>query len=402
MESPKAFLNAIWRQVRSPKVGKEELERLDRVRRELPDPVFWLLGKSQSGKTSVIRALTGSSLAEIGDGFRPCTRTAQLYPFPSEEDHFLHFLDTRGLGEVDYDPTEDLQVLENQAHCLIVVIKAMDHAQQSVLTALERITAAHPDWPLIVAQTCLHEGYPASQRRHVEPYPYDQTPLPPPVPDDLARSLLGQRQWFINYNARFVAVDFTLPEDGYQSENHGLDALWSAVEEALPLGLQAMMRERGKSTRDAYFRAAHPHVLSHAAAAGAAAGLPLPMVDVPLLVAIQAKMFYSIASIYGQKVSRQQMAEILGTLGIGFATKMGGRELLKLVPGFGSAMAAAFASAATYALGCTLCSYFNHARQGAVPDAATLGKLYEEEYEEGRRRLAQYIERLAERRKNGA
>src|SRR5690606_34222822 len=33
-------------------------------------PVVWLLGKVQSGKTSIIRAVTGASDAEIGDGFR--------------------------------------------------------------------------------------------------------------------------------------------------------------------------------------------------------------------------------------------------------------------------------------------------------------------------------------------
>src|SRR5262245_11893341 len=47
-------------------------------------PVVWLLGKVQSGKTSVIRAITRSSDAAIGDGFRPCTRTARLYAFPND------------------------------------------------------------------------------------------------------------------------------------------------------------------------------------------------------------------------------------------------------------------------------------------------------------------------------
>ncbi|HEY1068466.1 MAG TPA: GTPase domain-containing protein, partial [Pirellulales bacterium] len=93
----------------SPKVDAEEVEHLlEKVRSELPTPVFWLLGKTQSGKSSIIRALTGSTRAEIGNGFRPCTRTAQQYPFPDEADPLIRFLDTRGLGEVDYDPTEDL------------------------------------------------------------------------------------------------------------------------------------------------------------------------------------------------------------------------------------------------------------------------------------------------------
>ena len=395
MEAPWNSLNAVWDHIRAPKVSEDKLAALlGRVRRELPQPVFWLLGKAQSGKTSIIRALTGSDRAQIGNGFRPCTRRANLYPFPNEEEAFVRFLDTRGLGEVEYDPAEDIRVLENQAHCLIVVIKAMDHAQRDVLEPLGTILKSHPDWPLIVVQTALHEAYPEAGTSHVLPYPYANTPFPASVPTGLARSLMKQREWFDAYRARFVPVDFTLPEDGYQPEHYGLDALWTRIEEAVPLGLKAMLGEYRKPFRDAYFQTAQPHVISYSVIAGAAAGLPVPLVDVPLLIAVQAKMFHSIASIYGQQISAARVGEIAGTLGLGFAARMGGRELLKLIPGFGSAVAALFAAASTYALGCTLCAYFSIVRQGDVPDAAKLRELYEEKYKEGRRRLKAYLDNL--------
>ena len=395
MEAPWNSLNDIWEHFRAPKVNEQKLNRLlGRVRRELPSPVFWLLGKAQSGKTSIVRTLTGSDLVEIGNGFRPCTRRAELYAFPNEAGAFVRFLDTRGLGEVEYDPAEDIQVLENQSHCLMVVIKAMDHAQRGVLEPLGAILKSHPDWPLIVVQTALHEGYSEPCTPHAVPYPYEKNPFPAPVPAGLARSLLKQREWFTAWGARFVPVDFTLPEDGYHPEHYGLDALWGSIEEAVPLGLRAMLGEHRKPFRDAYFRTAQPHVVSYAVIAGGAAGLPIPRVDVPLLIAIQAKMFHSIASIYGQELSAGRMGEIAGTLGIGFAVRMGGRELLKLIPGLGSAVAALFAAASTYALGCTLCAYFSIVRRGDVPDAVMLRKLYEEEYVEGRRRLKTYMDSL--------
>lgn len=388
-------LSSLWGKVHAPKVSEEELQQqLGSLRQELPEPVFWLLGKAQSGKTSIIRALTGSSRAEIGGGFRPCTRTARLYPFPSETDHFLQFLDTRGLGEIDYDPREDIGVLENQAHCLIVVVKAMDHAQASVLAPLHTILKAHPDWPLIVVQTALHEGYSDRTAQHPLPYPYAESPCPPSVPKDLARSLASQQELFADRPVRFVPVDFTLPEDGYEVEHYGLDALWSAIEEAIPLGLQAMLRDRRRPLRDVFFRTAHPHILSYAVMAGVAAGVPLPLVDIPLVLGIQAKMFHSLASIYGQPMTPSRMAEIAGSLGIGFAARMGGREAFKLIPGVGSAVAALFAAASTYALGCTLCAYFSFIRDGDIPDSAAMRHLYQKEYEEGRKRLTAYLEHL--------
>ena len=61
-------------------------------------------------------------------------------------------------------------------------------------------------------------------------------------------------------------------------------------------------------------------------------------------------------------------------------------------------MAAVFAAASTYALGCTLCAYFSYALEGDVPNQQTLRSLYKEEYAEGRRRLKDYLGHLAGRR----
>src|SRR5690606_4780374 len=113
----------------SPRADAAQVEeQLRKARQSLPKPVIWLLGKTQSGKTSIIRAITGSSKAEIGNGFRPCTRSAQSYAYPDDVDCLLHFLDTRGLGEANYDPAEDIAYFQDQAHLLMVVVRAMDHA----------------------------------------------------------------------------------------------------------------------------------------------------------------------------------------------------------------------------------------------------------------------------------
>jgi uncharacterized protein (DUF697 family) len=307
----------------------------------------------------------------------------------------VQFLDTRGLGEVDYDPTDDMHVIEDRAHLLIVVMKALDHAQQSVLEPLHKILRAHPQWPLIVVQTALHEGYPIGTTQHIVPYPFDDQHLPDHVPTDLARSLASQRELFDGYNARFVPVDFTLPEDGFNVEHYGLDALWAAIEEALPLGLRGMLQtasEARESLRDIYYRAARPHIMWYAVAAGGAAGLPLPLVDVPLVLAIQAKLCHTLASIYGQPMNSRRIAEIGSALGMGFAIRLGGRELLKVIPGWGSAVSALYAGATTYALGQTLCAYFSRVQDGDVPDSAKLRQLFAAEYADGRRKLQAYFD----------
>ena len=397
MESSRPFWRGLLDKFAPPKIDDEDFERrLEEVRQSLPVPVFWLLGKAQSGKTSLVRAVTGGSRTEIGNGFRPCTRSAELYSFPNDRQCFLRFLDTRGLGEVDYDPSEDIRRLEKQAHLLIVVMRAMDHAQQCVLDPLRAILKRHPKWPVIVLQTALHEGYGASQNRHVLPYPYGEFPYPNSVPTDVARSLASQRKWFADYQVRFVPVDFTLPEDGYDPEQYGLESLWTAIEEALPMGLWAMFKdspEAKRTFRDERFRAARPHVLFYALAAGGAGAVPLPMVDIPVVLAIQAKLFHTVASIFDQPMNAQRMTEISSALGIGLLGRQSVRELLKLipVPGLGSGIAGLYAAASTFALGGALCEYFSRVLDGDVPDQNTLRKLYAQEFEKGRLWLEDYL-----------
>src|SRR5512145_1879132 len=85
-------------------------------------PLVWLIGKVQSGKTSIVRTLTGASDAEIGAGFRACTRTARIFDFPADVP-IVRFLDTRGLGEAAYDASEDIAFSEERAHLILAVVK---------------------------------------------------------------------------------------------------------------------------------------------------------------------------------------------------------------------------------------------------------------------------------------
>lgn len=400
MVSVNNLLSSLWQRLATPQVSEQQLHAtLQLVRGRLPIPVFWLLGKSQSGKTSIIHALTGNTRGEIGNGIRPCTKTAQEYAFPNEEECLLRFLDTRGLGEVNYDPTEDLRLFQNQAHLLIVVMKAMDHAQESVLNALQAILQAHPQWPVLVVQSCLHEGYGSNARQHDLPYPYDEQPLPPQIPSDLTRSLLKQRETLQQQGitATYVAVDLTLPEDGYVPSDYGLSALWAAIEQLVPLGLRGMLTERDDARsdlRDLHYRTALPHVLSYSAAAGAAAGIPLPLVDLPLVMGIQAKMCHTIASIYHQELNSQRLGEILSALGLGYLGRLGGRGLLKFIPGFGSTFNALYSGATTYALGITLCYYFARVQQGSVPDRDEFQRIFNDRLAEGQSKLKDYFDKL--------
>lgn len=357
----------------SPQAISEQARRLA--------PVVWLIGKVQSGKTSIVSVLTGASDAEIGAGFRACTKTARIFDFPSGAP-VIRFLDTRGLGETAYDPAEDIAYCEDRAQLMLAVVKAMDAEQGAVLDAVRAARARHPDWPVVVAQTTLHEGYAAGDG-HIEPYPFTSDAVPTPVPDALARALAYQRSLFESVPGqgplRFVPIDFTQPGDGYDPVDYGREALIAALVDVAPGAAKVALRELPAS-QGATARSANAYILGFAAAAGASDALPVAgAVTVPVL---QAAMLRQIAQIYKAHWDRRSYAEFLAALGTGTlirtASTFGIRQLVKLVPVYGqtvgAATAAAASFAATYAIGKAASYYLSQRKRGV--DAEKLATVY--------------------------
>lgn len=384
-----------WKQLQSvlldPKVDEAALEAsLREARKKMPLPVLWLLGKTQAGKTSIIRALTGNEAAEIGNGFQPCTRFSRFYDCPSEVP-VVRFLDTRGLGEVAYNPSDDIHYCESQAHLLLAVMKVADMQQEPVFEVLRTIRQRHPEWPLLMVQTGLHELY-SEENKHIDPWPYGDEPLPQMIPAELQRALLAQRAALDKIPGsapvRWVAVDLTLPEDGLEPANYGLEALWQAIESLLPLGLQHQLTSE-KEVRDLYERTAHQHIVGYSLTA---AGLgALPVVDVVAVSTIQAKLLHGLAKLYGQRWDKRTITEFFALIGAGIASsylvRMVGRTVTKVIPFLGQTLGAVWGASAsgatTYALGKAAVYFFTRRKDGLNVDPDTLRRIYTEALESG-------------------
>lgn len=392
-EQWEAWLSQLQSALLSPRVPDEALQAsLEQARAALPVPVIWLLGKTQAGKTSIIRALTGSERAEIGDGFRPCTRSSRFYDFPADMP-VVRFLDTRGLGELAYDPEEDLRYCESHASLVLSVMKVADPGQEAIFSLLAGIRERHPDWPVVIAQTGLHECYPHG-KGHPEPYPFDDGVHALPEYPDLARVLLAQRARLGRLPGeapvQWVAVDLTQPEDALAPEHYGLEALWQAIEQVSSLDLHRQLMGDA-AVRDVYARTAHQQIVGHALAA---AGLgAMPVVDLVVVSAVQAKLLHALAHIHGQSWDRRRMAEFVALLGAGLAGsllgRMLGRSVVKLIPVWGQTVGAVWGASAsgatTYALGKAAAHYFEVRRRGGEVDPEHLRRVYDEAVTAGKR-----------------
>jgi uncharacterized protein (DUF697 family)/predicted GTPase len=356
-------------------------QRLAELQKETPTPVFWLFGKTQSGKTSIIKYLTGADDAEIGHGFKPTTQFSRRYLFPTAEAPLMDFLDTRGLDEPGYDSAEDIAKFQDLAHVVVVTARVLDHAQEKVATHLRRIRQAAPGRPVLLVLTCLHEAYPGEQ--HPAPYPFTPGPQPTaPIPDDLQRSIAAQKERFAGLFDRVVAIDLTRPEEGFHDPQYGGEALKSALLELLPAAYRETLRHTEAAIgglRDWHERRALPYIMGYSTLAATAGAIPIPWIDLFILPGIQGQMIHHLARLYGQPLSGQRFLEVAGTLGLGLLMRQAVREVAKFIPGVGSLVGGALAGASTFALGKAFCFYYSGVLAGHVPKPEELKAYYNEQ-----------------------
>lgn len=335
-------------------------------------PTFWLLGKTGAGKSSLVHAVTGNSAIEIGNGFQPCTTTADHYDYPPNKP-LIRFLDTRGLGEADYDPSEDIAECQNRSHALIIVMKAEEVEQSSVLTALRQIKNSGVIKQIITVHTGI---FLLDDAEHNVQYNQSQ------IENIWGKSIPS------------VSVDFEC-EDG---SSFGVDTLKQALAELLPMLALLTTDEEHQNQEEANFAQLKTEILWYSGTAGASDAVPaVGLVSVPV---IQAKMLHSLANQYGLDWDKQALTEFIGTLGTSFsiqyASKLGIRELVKLIPVYGQvvggATAAVISFCTTYAIGRVACKYMYHKSKGEPVSEEELKAMYNAAFED--------IKELTHREKN--
>lgn len=322
-------------------------------------PTLWLLGKTGAGKSSLIQAITGHTHVAIGNGFRPCTPHSFHYNFPVHKP-VLRFLDTRGLAEADYQADDDIRQCQSQSHALIVVMKAEDTEQSCVLEALKQIRQSGGIKQVLLVHTGIFLLPNETERARCIRHNQEQV----------------TSIWKGDYLS--VSVDFE-KEDGSQ---WGLDALKRALCTLLPMLNHILLEAQQASQEEHNFAQLKTEILWYAGTASASDAVPgVGLVSVPT---IQAKMLHSLANQYGVNWDKRLLAEFIGTLGTGFGvqyvSRLGIRQLVKLIPVYGQTLGAASAAAmsfcSTYAMGRVACKYLYHKNKGEAVSEEEMNALY--------------------------
>lgn len=347
----RTWLNALLKPEISEEVAELLAHRANRV------PVIWLLGKTGSGKSSIVQRLTGDPMAQIGNGFEPCTPTAKFYDHPATAP-VMRFIDTRGLGEANYEPSEDLAQCQQASHVAVIVTRVDDPSQTALTDSLKKLAKLTKETPILHVHSALHAVN----------------------ENDLARAIRhnqNQIQAALGFDVPQVSIDFTQREDGFDDPDRGKDQLQSAIIELVPKLSQFLSTSRTGDTESRLFEINRKQVLGYASAAAAIDVLPaVGLVAVP---SVQGKLLHTLAECYSVEWDRKLIVEFTAALGSSFlyryVVSLLTRQMVKLIPVYGqSAGAAAAASisfASTYALGRAACLYFyrRSTQQAIDPDA---------------------------------
>jgi predicted GTPase len=369
-------------------VGKDLRVRVTTLRTVLVEkrpPALVLVGRRGAGKSSLVNALFGAKVAELGH-VTAQTGRGRWYTY-ERGGGSMRILDTRGLQEgsapAEADGAESalksiaVEIRAQPPDVIVFVAKAseVDAAIDADLDALEHVAAevrrAHRlEPPIVAVVTHCDLLEPKATRLHApekerEDDLADKHRLVTLAENAVARKLDARDK----LHARHVA---TVGVSGYMSwradgmlradERWRIDDLTATLFHHLPDSGRA---ELARATRARAVQEELASTLTSATAAlcaGIAAVTFIPL-DVVTLTALQAGMVAGIAWIGGRAVDRRGAGEFMAGLGlqvgVAFGLRQAARSIIKfLIPGGGAVVSAAVAFTGTSAIGAAATAYY--------------------------------------------
>jgi uncharacterized protein len=357
-------------------------------------PALALVGRRGAGKSSLVNALFGSKVAEVGH-VKAQTGRGKWFEHKTDRGS-ITVLDTRGIQEgstpAEKDSSKDaiasivLELKKKVPDVILFLVKATeaDSAIDADLNALERVYAEiereHRFRPPLVAiathcdvlepkGTRLHKSGEESAadieekvarvsevEHHLETKIKDRPKLAPHL------------VWTRGIS---TYISFAKDDSVRADERWRIDELVGTLFKHLPDA------GRGTLVRIARVRGLQEELANNLTRATAAicagvAALPIPVADVIPITTLQVTLVAGIAWLSGRPLDRKAAAEFLGAMGanvgLGFAFREGARALIKFVfPGAGSMVSGAVAFAGTLAIGAAARNYF--LRGASIEDA---------------------------------
>jgi len=280
-----------------------------------------IVGPVNSGKSTLFNTLKGREVSPVG-AVPGTTQTMQY-----EEWGPFSLVDTPGFGEVrGVDRAKIALEAVRGASVLVLVLDAVAGVRQADLGLLQQLKAMGK--PVVTVLNKMDLVAKEDQGR---------------VLND-ARDKLGEPG--------------IIPISAKEGTNLA-GALLPRLVDAQPALAVALGR-----ALPGYRRQAANSVVRQAAVWNSVIGAePIPGLDIPFLLAVQAQMVLRVAAIYGEPMSVQRARTMAATIVGGVALRYLAQQGAKLIPGPGWIVAGAIAGVGTWAIGQVAIRYFEHGKR---------------------------------------
>lgn len=356
-------------------------------------PAFALVGRRGAGKSSLVNALFGAKVAEVGH-VRAQTGRGKWFDHTSDRGS-IAILDTRGIQEGSKPEESDTSIdaiasiiseLKRRLPDVVVFLVNATQADSAIdadLDALERLYAEMDRYhkvrpPLVAVATHCDVLEPKATRLHLDVDDREDLDEKLHRVADVehhleekikARGKLGPHlQW-----TRGVSSYMSFKADGTLRS----DERWHIDELVGNLFKHVPDNARGTLVRIARVRGLQEQLAADLTRATAVictgiAAIPIPVADLFPITGMQVALVGAIAWLAGRPLDKRAAAEFLGAMGanVGAAVVLreGFRALMKVVaPGYGSVISGAIAFAGTMAIGAAARQYF--LRGGTIESA---------------------------------
>jgi predicted GTPase len=367
--------------------GKQDIsEKLNNLRdsiRGLRSPRIIVIGRSRSGKSSLINAICGLKVAEVSDVY-PQTGEAEWisYHYGSGESDILEILDTRGFQEAQppqgkhtaTTPYKSIKkaIEQKSPDIILFICKATEvfvavdkdiELCKLIVTDIRR--KQNRSIPIIGVLTKCDELMPPSwfptdnERKHEN---LQKTSV------GFERLLRTDQELASYIKGVIPTVTYAEYEDGvnglilsYEDRRWNIDKLVNTMIQYVPSETRGSLA-RMAHLADCQLAVARTIVTACATVNAAISANPLPGAAIPAVASIQLFMVMYIAWLSGRNFSEESLKDFTVTLGVGAGANAGMIGIadiaLKFVPGVGSILAVGAAAIATQGLGDAAIAYF--------------------------------------------
>jgi uncharacterized protein (DUF697 family)/GTPase Era involved in 16S rRNA processing len=362
------------------KVLGAAIGEIESLIQEARPPVFYLLGRSGHGKSSLLNALAGREVARVGH-VRPETPGADPY-FITFEEVFAEWqvVDSRGIFETPagdrdgIDPVEQAKadIRKYRPDVILHVVTASEARALSndfrVFAEIQREIvkergAAIPSVMVLTKVDLLGDPEAWPPREHPA-----KAALVKDLIDYVGADVLGARPERIHPNAtldgyKLAAREYVgiIPVSVLPARRWNVETLADFVGRHLPQS--AILDYAQALQRKELLRRVSTSVTRRFSAAASGIGSsPIPIADIAVLTPLQALLVALIAGLSCRRFSLDAATEFTTAtginVGVAFAAREGARAAVRLLPGFGSALSGAIAGGTTYGIGKSAEAYF--------------------------------------------